>query len=97
MTLALYLLLINAATFALYWLDKHSARRGGWRIPEASLLMSGLMGGTLAAFAAQRILRHKTRKTSFQVKFWLITALQCWILYAKPAPVRPFLHLVGVH
>lgn len=88
MTLVLYLLILNAATFALYWVDKRAARNGGWRIPEASLLISGFLGGVFGAFAAQRILRHKNRKTSFQVKFWLMTIVQIGLVIVQPTPVR---------
>ena len=87
MHLILYLLAINFATFGLYWLDKRAARNGDWRIPEYILLLGGFLGGTLAAVAAQQRLRHKTRKGSFQFKFWALTAIQIALLIVQPAPL----------
>lgn len=89
----LYLVLINALTFFLYWHDKRSAQvRGAARIPEATLLGAGFLGGTPAALVAQRLLRHKTRKTSFQLKFWAITFVQLALLAFQPQPVATILY-----
>lgn len=94
MKLAMYLLFINLITYALYWLDKIAARRGGWRIPEMTLLMSGLAGGTPAAIIAQRRLRHKTRKGMFQFKFWVVTAIQLGVLLFAPEIFARAVHQV---
>lgn len=92
MNLALYLLAINALTFFLYWQDKRAARLGGlMRTPEYVLLLAGFMGGTLAAVIAQQRFRHKTRKASFQAKFWLVSATQIFLIIAQPGPVRVLL------
>ena len=89
----LYLALINALTFVLYWHDKRSARvRGRARVPEATLLLAGFLGGTPAALAAQHALRHKTRKQSFQLKFWAITLVQMLLLVLQPDPLPAILH-----
>lgn len=91
----LYLALINALTFFLYWHDKRSAQvRGASRVPEATLLLTGFLGGTPAALVAQRLLRHKTRKTSFQLKFWGMTFLQLGLLALQPDPVPAILYRV---
>jgi uncharacterized membrane protein YsdA (DUF1294 family) len=87
MHLILYLLAINLLTFFLYWQDKRSARRSGYRTPEYVLLLAGFLGGTLAAVAAQQRLRHKTRKGSFQFKFWTLTVIQIGLLIVQPTPL----------
>lgn len=87
MNLWLYLLVINALTFAIYWQDKRAARNHGPRTPEALLLGIGFAGGTVAAFLAQRALRHKNRKQSFQFKFWAITVVQVGLLLIQPHPL----------
>lgn len=71
-----WLAAMNLLALLLYWLDKRAARQGGWRIPEATLLMVALLGGSPASFVAQRVLRHKNRKTSFQVRFWIVVLVQ---------------------
>jgi len=69
-TLALSLL-----TFFAYRSDKRRAEAGDWRIPESMLHLAELVGGWPGAFLAQRTLRHKTSKTSYQVVFWIIVLL----------------------
>ena len=81
----LYLLVVNALTALLYWHDKRAAKKpGAARVPEALLLGLGFLGGTGAALIAQRLLRHKTRKRSFQFKFWTLTFLQIGLLIFPP-------------
>ncbi|SFP84567.1 Uncharacterized membrane protein YsdA, DUF1294 family [Geopseudomonas sagittaria] len=60
---------------ALYWHDKRSARQGQWRTPENTLHAVELLGGWPGALLAQQVLRHKTRKVSYQLVFWGIVAL----------------------
>ena len=43
----LYLLLINLFAFALMGIDKEKARRHKWRIPEKTLFLSALLGGSV--------------------------------------------------
>jgi uncharacterized membrane protein YsdA (DUF1294 family) len=58
-----------------YKADKKASRLGAWRTAEAHLLLVGLLGGWPGALFAQHELRHKNRKTSFQVQYWLTVAL----------------------
>lgn len=67
--------LLSLVSFALYWRDKHQARTQGWRTPEKVLHATELCGGWPGALLAQQVFRHKTRKWSFQLSFWLIVAL----------------------
>ncbi len=64
--------LASLLVFGLYWRDKRSAMRSGSRIPEARLHLIELLGGWPGALLAQQLFRHKTRKRSFQLVFWLI-------------------------
>ncbi len=61
--------------FFLYWRDKRKARSGTWRTPEKILHGVELLGGWPGALIAQQVLRHKTRKPSFQWVFWAIVLL----------------------
>ncbi len=62
-------------TFVLYWRDKHSALKDRWRTPETTLHFFELAGGWPGALVAQQVFRHKTRKLSYQLAFWLIVML----------------------
>jgi uncharacterized membrane protein YsdA (DUF1294 family) len=68
-------LIICVATWVLYLRDKRKAEAGEWRIPEATLHLLELAGGWPAAFLAQRKLRHKISKTTYQAAFFTIVAL----------------------
>ncbi|MGQ4650256.1 DUF1294 domain-containing protein [Lyngbya aestuarii] len=72
---------MSLLTFFLYAEDKSRARKREWRLPENTLHLCELMGGWLGAFVAQRRLRHKSSKTSYQRVFWgIITAhIVFWI------------------
>ncbi len=88
MNLWLYLLGIQLVTYLLFWGDKRSARRGGARVPESMLLLASLLGGTFTAIVAMIRLRHKTRKGSFQVKFFMIVVVQIGLLIYQPAALQ---------
>ena len=77
--LALYLVASIVAFFA-YAFDKSAAVRNRWRTQESTLHLFSVLGGWPGALAAQRLLRHKTAKTSFQTIFWGTVVLNCGAL-----------------
>jgi uncharacterized membrane protein YsdA (DUF1294 family)/cold shock CspA family protein len=62
-------------SFGQYWHDKGRALSGGRRTPENSLHLVELLGGWPGALLAQQVFRHKTRKPSYQLWFWLIVTV----------------------
>ncbi|MDE3060646.1 MAG: DUF1294 domain-containing protein [Pseudomonadota bacterium] len=77
---------VNIAAFLLYWHDKQCAKHHRPRVPEAILLGSALIGGSPGAFLGMTRFRHKTRKTGFRLRYWLIVCLQLgallyWLVY----------------
>jgi len=67
-----YMLVVGALAYGAYALDKRRARAKEWRLSEAALHLLELLGGWPGAFLAQRRLRHKCSKGSYQLVFWLI-------------------------
>ncbi len=65
-------LIASLLAYYFYWDDKRRAKRNEWRITEANLQFWSLIGGWPGAFIAQQQFRHKTKKLSFQMVFWLI-------------------------
>jgi uncharacterized membrane protein YsdA (DUF1294 family) len=63
------------ACFIAYARDKSAAIRQRHRTPERTLLLLGLCCGWPGGWLAQRLLRHKSSKTSFLIKFWLTVLL----------------------
>lgn len=75
-------------TFTLYANDKARAKQGKWRISENTLHLCELAGGWIGAFVAQRRLRHKSRKYSYQLVYWAIVAVHLvfwfnWLFLGK--------------
>lgn len=66
---------LSIGCFTAYAIDKSAAVTGRWRVTEARLLIIGLLGGWPGAVVAQRVLRHKTRKTAFISIFWVTVAV----------------------
>ena len=60
-------LAVNLVTFILYGVDKRSAKRSAWRIPEKTLLTGTWLLGGVGAWLAMRMFRHKTKHLAFQV------------------------------
>jgi uncharacterized membrane protein YsdA (DUF1294 family) len=67
--------IVSVLAFLLYWSDKRKARADHWRTPENVLHALELAGGWPGALLAQQVFRHKTRKMSFQLVFWIIVLM----------------------
>ena len=78
--LVVYVAGVNLVTFAMYAWDKRAAVRNRRRVPERSLLTAALLGGSPAAFVAGRLMRHKTVKRSFRLRFALVVVIQLALL-----------------
>lgn len=74
--LLIYLLIINAVGFLLMLTDKHKARKNLWRIPEATLMMSAVLGGSVGCLAGMYAVRHKTKHLKFTLGIPAILILQ---------------------
>jgi uncharacterized membrane protein YsdA (DUF1294 family) len=72
---------VSTVTYFLYRHDKRQAQAEGWRTPESTLHLAELLGGWPGAFVAQRLLRHKSSKVSYQITFWLIVAAYQFLAY----------------
>ena len=58
---------VNVVTFALYGIDKYRAKKGRWRIPERTLLLLPLLGGSVGGILGMAAFHHKTRHWYFRV------------------------------
>ena len=76
-----YLLAINALSFLLYGLDKYKAKKGKWRISEATLLMMAVIGGSIGAWAGMLLWHHKTMHKKFKYGIPVIIILQVGLVF----------------
>ena len=67
----------------MYGIDKRKARRGAWRIPEKTLFLLPLLGGSVGALLGMKVFRHKTKHWYFVWGIPIIllaqTALAAWL------------------
>jgi len=84
----LWLLIINAAAFLAYGLDKLLAKLKARhekvpRLPERNLLLLAIVGGGIGAWLGMEVFRHKTQHRSFRVIVPLFTCL--WLVIVTGA------------
>ena len=69
LNITVYLLVINLIGLFIMYIDKRKAMYGRWRIPEKTLLMVALLGGSIGTMAGMYLFRHKTKKLKFTLGF----------------------------
>ena len=74
--LAYYLLGINAVAFIMYGIDKYKAKKAKWRIPEATLLLLAVLGGSIGAWMGMKVWHHKTKHKKFKYGIPAILLIQ---------------------
>ena len=74
--LAYYLLAINAVAFIMYGIDKYKAKKAKWRIPEATLLLLAVLGGSIGAWMGMKVWHHKTMHKKFKYGIPAILLIQ---------------------
>lgn len=79
--LGIWTLVMSGITYWVYAMDKRRAKESLWRIPEVNLHLLELLGGWPGAFLAQRRLKHKCSKFSYQFVFWLIVLLYQFVAF----------------
>lgn len=57
---------VNLAALILFGVDKRRARLGVWRIPERTLFLAAILGGSPGAIAGMFLFHHKTRHWYFK-------------------------------
>ena len=67
---------INVITFMVYGIDKLKAKKGNWRIPEATLLLLAIVGGSIGAWTGMKVWHHKTMHKKFKYGVPMILIVQ---------------------
>lgn len=78
--IAIYLAVINVIGYAVMGIDKQRAIRGAWRISEASLFLTALLGGALGCTIGMQRFRHKTKHWYFKYGMPAIFLVQAALL-----------------
>ena len=79
----------NVSTFLVMLIDKIQAVQAGRRLSERSLYLMTFLGGSVGMICAMYLLRHKSRKWSFQLIVWLLVFIQFFLLFFLFSPSIP--------
>ena len=74
--LLIYLIVMNLIGLAVMAMDKSKARHHVWRIPEKTLFLVSILGGSAGTLAGMYLFHHKTKHWYFVVGMPLILAAQ---------------------
>ena len=80
--LLIYLLCISLIAIVYTIADKIKAKKGKWRVPEATLFLLSLLGGSVAMYITMQLIRHKTKHLRFMIGIPLIILLQIGVAVA---------------
>lgn len=71
---------LNISALLFMSIDKASAQRGSFRIPEKLLLLMAALGGTIGIFLGSQLFKHKRAKGSFYLLLFIIFAFQIFLI-----------------
>ena len=76
----IYLVVMNIIGFASMGIDKSKAKRGAWRIPEKTLFLIAILGGSIGSILGMKQFRHKTKHKTFTIGMPAILLVQAAII-----------------
>lgn len=83
--LLIYFLIINVIGFFLMGIDKLRAKKQVWRVPEKTLFLIAVLGGSVGTNIGMYVFRHKTKHWYFVIGMPLIliaqVALGLWLKF----------------
>ena len=74
--IGIYFAVISIVTAIVTAIDKHKAKKGAFRISEATLFVLAILGGSLSEYLTMKAIRHKTLHKRFMIGLPLIMILQ---------------------
>ena len=84
-----YFIAVNLTGFVLMGIDKYKAKKRAFRIPEATLFIIAIIGGSIGSIIGMYAFRHKTRHRSFVYGMPFILIIQIALIVAVlNAPVE---------
>lgn len=71
-----YFIIMNLIGFLLMGIDKYKAKKRAFRIPEATLFIVAVIGGSIGSIIGMYAFRHKTKHWRFVYGMPIILLLQ---------------------
>jgi len=79
--ITVYLIVLNIIGFAIMGIDKWKAKKRTFRVPEATLFIISIIGGSMGSILGMYVFHHKTRHWYFVYGMPFILFLQLAIIY----------------
>lgn len=76
----IYVIIINIIGFFSMFIDKRRAKKNQWRIPEKTLFLLAILGGSIGSNIGMRLFRHKTKHWYFVYGMPAILIIQIVII-----------------
>jgi uncharacterized membrane protein YsdA (DUF1294 family) len=76
----IYVIIINIIGFFSMFIDKRRAKKNQWRIPEKTLFLFAILGGSIGSNIGMRLFRHKTKHWYFVYGMPTILLIQIVII-----------------
>lgn len=76
----IYAIIINLVGFFSMFIDKRRAKKNEWRIPEKTLFLFAILGGSIGSNIGMRLFRHKTKHWYFVYGMPAILLIQIIII-----------------
>ena len=87
--IVLYLAIVNLAGLIVMGIDKLRAKKRAWRIPESTLFVIALIGGSLGTTIGMHLFHHKTRHWYFLFGMPAILVIQiATVLILMYSPIQ---------
>lgn len=80
--IAIYISVINLISFIAMGVDKYKAKKRAWRIPESTLFVLAIIGGSIGSIAGMHLFHHKTRHWYFLYGMPTILIIQIILILA---------------
>lgn len=80
LAILIYLVILNIIGFTIMGIDKSRAKRGAWRIPEKTLFLIAILGGSIGSILGMKQFRHKTKHKTFTIGMPAILIVQAAII-----------------
>ncbi|WP_099468493.1 DUF1294 domain-containing protein [Konateibacter massiliensis] len=75
-SLILYFAILNISGFLSMAIDKYKAKKQLWRIPEKTLFLLAILGGSIGSYCGMYVFHHKTKHKSFLIGIPFILTVQ---------------------